>query len=533
MAVWEGPRAGSTGGRLMLTDISPYTELPIRIAIALIALLLVTVAEVLTTYGDPRSGIGMHIVLLALCLGLGALVADPRFHTFFLTLAIAPIIRIVSTGMPLHAFPQVYWYLLTSIPLFIAAFSIAQASGLAPRALNLRLPARRDLPIEAAVWASGLGLGYVEWRILGADPLVASHPLSGLIGAALVLLICTGFVEELIFRGVVQSSAGALLGPKAGILFSAGLFAVLHIGHRSVLDVLFVAAVGLYFSLVVRHTRSLLGVTLAHGTINIMLFIALPLAVSDHPGNRPGPLLAAGPIRLIAAIRTQIPPAPTVRAAIAPPHRTPTPAATPSSVPPSPTPSATRTQTPPSATATASASPTATPSSVPPSPTPTDTRTPAPPTATATHTPLPSATPTRTPALPTATATATATPVRSRRPGLIAIIQPLALSTRRVGAGGSVTASVTLRNAGDQFLNLQDIVIAGRPPGGTDANGPFDDFGQTGRIALQPGQSLTIRRARRFGAPDPAGTWYAFVTYQTPDGRWHDDPRRAHFSLHG
>ena len=316
MVVSERPRAERTGGQLMLTDASPISEGAKRNTIALVALLLVTVAEVLTTYGDPRTGIGMHIALLALCLCLGALVDDPRYQIFFLTLAVAPIIRIASTGMPLHAFPQVYWYLLTSIPLFIAAFSIAQASGIGPAALNLRMPSRRMLGIEAAVWASGLGLGYVEWRILGSDPLVAVQPLSGLIGGALVLLVCTGFVEELLFRGLVQFSAGTLLGPKTGILFSAGLFAVLHIGHRSALDVLFVAAVGLYFSLVVQHTRSLLGVTLAHGTINIVLLIAIPLAVAAHGGDQRGAIIATLPARTAAATRT---PSPSGAAVASPP----------------------------------------------------------------------------------------------------------------------------------------------------------------------------------------------------------------------
>ena len=373
--------------------------------IALVALLLVTVAEVLTTYADPRTGIGMHIALLALCLCLGALVDDPRYQIFFLTLAVAPIIRIASTGMPLHAFPQVYWYLLTSIPLFIAAFSIAQASGIGPAALNLRMPSRRMLGIEAAVWASGLGLGYVEWRILGSDPLVAMQPLSGLIGGALVLLVCTGFVEELLFRGLIQFSAGTLLGPKTGILFSAGLFAVLHIGHRSVLDVLFVAAVGLYFSLVVQHTRSLLGVTLAHGTINIVLFIAIPLAVAAHGGDQRGGIIATLPSRTAAATRTPSPTAPATRAAVAPPPGTAR--------------SATATSAPPSATATL---------------------VPAPPTR------ISPATPTRTP-VPPATATRIAiAPSVSRTP-----LPP----ATAVPAGGTVTGSVSLRNGGLRHVRKQ------------------------------------------------------------------------------
>src|SRR5947209_5701559 len=172
--------------------------------VAVGALALVTVAELITTYGDPRFGVGMHIAVLVLCLCLAALSFDVPRQAFFLTLSVAPIIRIVSTGMPLRSFPEEYWYLLTSIPLFMAAFFIALAAGFAPGSLNLRVPERRYLPVESLVWASGLGLGCIEWLILRPGPLVSEHPFAGLVGAGLILLVCTGFIEELLFRGLVQ-----------------------------------------------------------------------------------------------------------------------------------------------------------------------------------------------------------------------------------------------------------------------------------------------------------------------------------------
>jgi hypothetical protein len=60
------------------------------------------------------------------------------------------------------------------------------------------------------------------------------------------------------------------------LLYVAVLFAVLHIGYLSVADVLFVGAVGLLFGYIVRLSGSILGVTLAHGLTNIVLFLLLP-----------------------------------------------------------------------------------------------------------------------------------------------------------------------------------------------------------------------------------------------------------------
>ena len=63
---------------------------------------------------------------------------------------------------------------------------------------------------------------------------------------------------------------------RFGLLYVALLFAVLHIGYRSVLDVVFVFGVALLFGWVAEATWSLLGVTLAHGVTNIVLFLIMP-----------------------------------------------------------------------------------------------------------------------------------------------------------------------------------------------------------------------------------------------------------------
>ena len=287
-AAFAGPSRlrGRRGRRASIGDVA--------LAVGLLG--AVGVAEVLTAYGDPRVGLACHIALLAACLCLSALSSNRRRQAFFLVLTIAPIIRITSTGMPLVAFQEPLWYLLTSIPLFCSAFFIAHAAGIGPRSLNLRLPVPRRLPVELGVWISGIGLGVGEWLILRPLPLVDGRSVGWLAGGALILLICTGFVEELLFRGLLQYVARQRFGATGGLLFTAGLFAALHIGHRSWTEVVFVAVVGLYFGLVVLYTRSLLGVTLAHGTINCMLFIILPLTVA-----------AATPAVRLAASSTLVP----------------------------------------------------------------------------------------------------------------------------------------------------------------------------------------------------------------------------------
>ena len=119
----------------------------------------------------------------------------------------------------------------------------------------------------------------------------------------------------------------------------------------------------------------------------------------------------------------------------------------------------------------------------------------------------------------------------SAPPGTVRIPNVPHLSSRMVTPGESLVGTATVWNPGKTAISLHDIVLAGRPPHGTNAGGPFDDFGGTGPITLKPGQHLTIREARKFSASDPKGVWRTYVTYQTPDGLWHDDPHVATFQV--
>jgi len=120
-------------------------------------------------------------------------------------------------------------------------------------------------------------IGYLEYLILKPEPLIKTFTWAHWLGAALILLISTGFLEELIFRQMMQKTAVKRLGKLFGIVYVAAIFAVLHIGYSSFTDVLFVFAVGLFFGWAVDKTGSIVGVTLAHGLANITLFLIFPI----------------------------------------------------------------------------------------------------------------------------------------------------------------------------------------------------------------------------------------------------------------
>ncbi len=116
------------------------------------------------------------------------------------------------------------------------------------------------------------------------------------------------------------------------------------------------------------------------------------------------------------------------------------------------------------------------------------------------------------------------------RPAAITVTSPLALSATSVAPSGTLTGTATLQNTGGSSITLPQIVIAGRPPGGTNAGGPYDDFGRLNNVTLAPGQRVTIQESRAFSSADPSGRWWAYLTYETPDGVWHDGPS-VYFSV--
>ena len=264
---------------------------PIRSA-ALLYLAAVTLAELVTNLVDPRLGLVLHGVSLLAMLVHATLTTRRGLQRLIFSLTLAPLIRLVSLSLPLVNFEFAYRYMIVGAPLLLAAFVAGQVVK-----VNFRMAgvvSSRAWRTQFLVGLSGLGLGYLEYLILRPEFFISEFNWSGLVAPALVLLVFTGFLEEYIFRGLMQYTALFALG-GFGLVYISALFAALHIGYRSVLDLVFVFSVAIFFSLVAYKTRSILGVTLAHGLANIGLFLIFPFisAALGRSHTRPAESLAA------------------------------------------------------------------------------------------------------------------------------------------------------------------------------------------------------------------------------------------------
>ena len=236
----------------------------------------IVLVEVVAVFFDPLWGIIGHVVVMVGVILYSSLASEQSGGRLFLALALVPLVRIISWCMPLANLPQVWWYPIIYLPLAVAAFVLIPILGYRLKDIGLTVKVNR-LPIQLVVALTGFVFGVVEYFILAGEAEATYVILQETqLLAGFLLLLCTGFVEELIFRGVLQRSTVDVWG-KRGLVYVSLIFASLHLIHNSIIDIAFVFAVALFFAWVVNRTGSLLGVTLSHGITNIMLYLVLPV----------------------------------------------------------------------------------------------------------------------------------------------------------------------------------------------------------------------------------------------------------------
>ena len=242
-----------------------------------IILAITTLAELSLIFANPSWSLVLHIVLIIFIIFVS--VSEPEdspVYRYYISLLLIPLIRILSLALPLAAWSQATWYAAVSIPLFVTMFILTRRFAFT----------RIDLALgdfnpwhQFAIALVGIPLGLTEYLILTPAPLIPTLTWELAWFPALILMVSTGFLEELLFRGLLQKTSLTLFSPTISLLFVSTLFAVLHIGYASLADVAFVFSAGLLFGIIVYRTNSLLGVTIAHGLTNIGLFIFWPFVL--------------------------------------------------------------------------------------------------------------------------------------------------------------------------------------------------------------------------------------------------------------
>lgn len=238
-------------------------------------LFVLVVAEIVTNFVVPPIGLGLYGALLVIMLLHAALAQEKPIRALTLSLALVPLAKLISYAFSPDVIPPAYLYMDVGLPMLVAVALGVNALGISWQEIGIRI---RGLPVQLLVALSGILFGVVQYAIVAAPR--ASDPLGTgqLMFTGFAIVFSTGFVEELIFRGMIQWATSAMLG-QAGMVYTAALYALLHVGYQSWQLMVFVFAAGLFFGWVVMKTRNILGVSLAHGLLNALVYLVLPTIV--------------------------------------------------------------------------------------------------------------------------------------------------------------------------------------------------------------------------------------------------------------
>ena len=208
-------------------------------------LIFVIIAEVVTSLVDAMYGLFLHSMILFSLITLSA-VRQKSVSNLYLCLSIAPLIRIFSLSLPLYYLPVYSWYIIAGLLMFLAATVVIRIQGLTLTDVGINFNQRKT---QFLIMLTGVPFGILEYEILKPALIATDLTVVSWIALAFAFFIATGFVEELVFRGVIQNNVVNNFGVKTGIIAVSVLFAALHIGWLNVWDVLLVFFISAFFGI--------------------------------------------------------------------------------------------------------------------------------------------------------------------------------------------------------------------------------------------------------------------------------------------
>ncbi len=237
-------------------------------------LLAIAGAEAVTIFASPLAGMILYLVLLLMLIAGGSLVRTSPVHRFYLALGLVPLIRIVSLSLPLSDLATVYSYAIMAVHVDIGAVVVSLANRITAAEIGLTAGGLR---LQALVALAGVPIGLIDYLVLKPEPLIETLTWSSVVLPAVVLLTAAGFVENLVFRGVLQAAAES--APGGGWVYVALVSVVLQMGHRSAPHMVLALMVALLYGWTVKRTGSILGVCLSQGAAAIALYLVFPFVL--------------------------------------------------------------------------------------------------------------------------------------------------------------------------------------------------------------------------------------------------------------
>jgi len=164
--------------------------------------------------------------------------------------------------------PTIYTLILAGLILYMTYRRVSA------RDARISLGRRGFVPQLGMGLAFGLIIGFLEYFVLRPQPILAGASTFQMLAYILIVLtVMVGVVEELLFRGLLQSSLEKVMPVWQAIGLTSIIFGLMHVGWMNPLEVLLAYGAGVAFGCLAVATDSLVSPIVAHGFGNLLLYL--------------------------------------------------------------------------------------------------------------------------------------------------------------------------------------------------------------------------------------------------------------------
>jgi membrane protease YdiL (CAAX protease family) len=235
------------------------------------AVVVILLGEWLLIQRQFLSGIFLYSVILLLLL-LYATYRWEHEQRYLVVLAIPSIIRLLNFTLPLGDLSPLFAQAVIALPLTLSGMVFV---WLFNRPGFLLIFKWRLTPTYLLLVGLGSIVGLVLFQFKQPARLTWNTPLL-LFFYLFVLVVAMAFLEEWLFRGIMQTVLSNLLGKNFAGFVVALVYTILHINQGTWIFVLLMFVFALGLGWLRNKSESLTQVFLVHGAANLVFFLILP-----------------------------------------------------------------------------------------------------------------------------------------------------------------------------------------------------------------------------------------------------------------
>ena len=223
---------------------------------------IIVLAELSSSFVGAVPGALLDAAFVPLILAHFVLRPDAPHRRMFPALALVALLRTLSIAAVVPRLPEYTWYAAVGLPVLAGAFLASRLTDEPAERMGVSV---WRLKFDVVLTILGFPAGFLGYLLLRPAALLTDADPASVLAAMIVLAIFGGFLEEVVYRGVLQAVAVDAFGSRrAGILFTATLGAWMYWGSGSLPFMIAIWLLGLGYGVALMRGASLWGIAASH-----------------------------------------------------------------------------------------------------------------------------------------------------------------------------------------------------------------------------------------------------------------------------